>query len=247
MPRFLLVLCCTLLLAACAKPPTVSSNSMSTDALDGTSWTLARVENGGDVLSRQPDTAPVLRFEDGRVTGSDGCNQLNGEVRVVEGGLAFGPLATTRMACAPEISAVADRIGPALSENAVQSEMMLDGNEMKLVSGSTTLVYVRTGPEGLGPDTYDASAQIQCSAGNDGLGGSCGTRILRDAASGTAELWISNPAYNDVVRYRVLTFDGGEFSAWDRSEVTTTQDGDNWRVRVGTEHYLIPDAVVHGG
>ena len=243
MPRFLLLLCCTLCVTACATPP---PPAMPSNSLDGTSWTLARVEADGEVLSRVPDTAPMLAFVGSDVMGSDGCNRLSGTFQVTDGGLAFGPLATTRMACSPEVSAVADRVGPALSDQEVQTEMLLDGNEMKVMAGDVTLVYIRTGPEGTGPDTYDASAQLECSVGNDALDGSCGTRILRDTAAGTAELWISNPAYNDTVRYRVLTFADGGFATQDGSDVSAMQQGDSWRVRVGTEHYLIPEAALLG-
>lgn len=40
-----------------------------------------------------------LRFDAGRVTGSDGCNRLSGAVTVEGESLRIGPLAGTRMAC----------------------------------------------------------------------------------------------------------------------------------------------------
>ena len=222
-------------------------SSMPSDALDGTSWTLARVETGGDVLSRQPDTYPMLTFEDGRVTGSDGCNQINGTVQRMDGGLAFGPLAMTKRACAPDIEAVADPIGRALSDRQVQTEMLLDGLEMKLMADGTTLVYIRTGPEGVGPDTYDTSAELRCSAGSDALDGMCGARIVRNKAAGTSELWIANPAYSDMARYRVLTYtDGQGFSVADGSGLSVAKQGDASVVFVGGEYYLIPESVAGG-
>ena len=47
------------------------------------------------------DAAPTLAFdEQGAVSGSTGCNTFSGEVAIDGNALSFGPLVTTRMACA---------------------------------------------------------------------------------------------------------------------------------------------------
>jgi putative lipoprotein len=63
--------------------------------LAGTEWGLA-----GDVGK----AARFIQFRaDGRVTGSSGCNRFTGKCAQDGGTLTMGPLATTRMACPPEI------------------------------------------------------------------------------------------------------------------------------------------------
>lgn len=41
---------------------------------------------------------------DGRATGSGGCNRFSGTVKVDGAAITFGPAASTRMMCEPEIS-----------------------------------------------------------------------------------------------------------------------------------------------
>lgn len=41
---------------------------------------------------------------DGRVTGSGGCNRFSGSVKIDSGAISFGPAASTKMMCEPEIS-----------------------------------------------------------------------------------------------------------------------------------------------
>jgi heat shock protein HslJ len=78
--------------------------------LEGTAWTLLAMvemreaEGMGTpvVLPAEPlpGTGITATFEDGQVHGSAGCNTYRGAYAVDGHGLAFGALATTRMACA---------------------------------------------------------------------------------------------------------------------------------------------------
>jgi heat shock protein HslJ len=61
---------------------------------------IAQDVNGVPVAGPKPLT---LRFEGGRASGSAGCNSFSGSYQASEGRLEFGPLATTRMACTPDI------------------------------------------------------------------------------------------------------------------------------------------------
>lgn len=76
----------------------------SLDVLAGTSWTLERM-----AYESRPVTAAAvtLRFLEGGVSGSAGCNTYRGSVRAGDSKqIAFGPLVTTKMACPPPIAAV---------------------------------------------------------------------------------------------------------------------------------------------
>lgn len=67
-----------------------------------TTWQLAELD-GNEVAADGDREAPNLYFDDGppqRVSGSTGCNRLSGSYSLSGDGLKFGPLATTKMACA---------------------------------------------------------------------------------------------------------------------------------------------------
>jgi heat shock protein HslJ len=65
-------------------------------------WQLTALD-GASVTAADERQAAYLHFDDGppqRVTGSTGCNRLAGSYSLRGSGLQFGPLATTKMACA---------------------------------------------------------------------------------------------------------------------------------------------------
>jgi putative lipoprotein len=70
---------------------------VATMDLPGSTWELVAID--GEALAG--DAVPTLAFdEQGAVSGSTGCNTFNGEVAIDGNALSFGPLVTTRMACA---------------------------------------------------------------------------------------------------------------------------------------------------
>ncbi|OFW65778.1 MAG: hypothetical protein A2Z12_04380 [Actinobacteria bacterium RBG_16_68_21] len=70
-------------------------------ALVGTAWTLESIV-AGDVVATPVAAASLLIDETGHVSGSTGCNRINGSYEATAG---FSPLATTKMACKDEIMA----------------------------------------------------------------------------------------------------------------------------------------------
>jgi heat shock protein HslJ len=116
-PHLTVVLCAFLLpaLTVSAQPPT----------LDGTAWTLSTLA-GGSVVP-----GATLRFESGRLSGSDGCNTFRGPYAM--GGSTFkvtGPLVSTMRACPPPLTAQADAVQAAL--NGVRA-MRRDGGTLVLL------------------------------------------------------------------------------------------------------------------
>ncbi|WP_270727652.1 YbaY family lipoprotein [Shimia sp. Alg240-R146] len=72
------------------------------DVLTSSEW-LVVVLDGKEL---QSERLPQMRFDaDGRVSGSSGCNRFTGSVDISAGGFAFGPLASTRMACPAALGA----------------------------------------------------------------------------------------------------------------------------------------------
>jgi putative lipoprotein len=85
-------------------------------ALVGTYWKLTSV-GGKDALPaadarREPHL--TLLAEESRAIATGGCNQMTGTYRVTEGGLAFSPFASTRMAC-PDVMQQEHALGQALA------------------------------------------------------------------------------------------------------------------------------------
>ncbi len=70
-------------------------------ALVGTPWVAIAVNNGrGGVASALAGISVTATFgEDGRVTGSGGCNRFSGPYALDGAALSIGRLASTRMAC----------------------------------------------------------------------------------------------------------------------------------------------------
>ena len=69
--------------------------------LGGAEWRAVDI-NGAPVL---PEAAPTLRLDSGRASGNASCNRFSGSYQLMRGRerLRFGPLAATRMACAPAV------------------------------------------------------------------------------------------------------------------------------------------------
>lgn len=86
--------------------------------LVGTEWVAHSIIEG-DVVSTSVDleeARPTLLIdEDGRTTGSTGCNRFNGSARVDGDEVRFSSLATTRMACPPGLDEVERAVLTALS------------------------------------------------------------------------------------------------------------------------------------
>src|SRR5512140_2797936 len=96
------------LLGGCTTGMTPSTRLPS---LEGTSWVLTTLTGHAVVAGAKP----TLQFAGDRVTGSDGCNRFSGRYTVTRQAFkVIPPLATTQMACAPEIDAQARAFTEAL-------------------------------------------------------------------------------------------------------------------------------------
>lgn len=72
--------------------------------------------------------------EGGRVSGTTGCNNLMGQYDVMDGGLTFGPLATTRRACTDP--ALAQQEQTFLKDLSEVTSYEVAGSMLKLTTGS---------------------------------------------------------------------------------------------------------------
>jgi heat shock protein HslJ len=74
--------------------------------LTGTTWSATGINTGtGAVSSLVAGTTVTAVFaDDGTLSGNAGCNTYNGTYEVTGTKMTIGPLATTRMACEPDVS-----------------------------------------------------------------------------------------------------------------------------------------------
>ncbi|MDL2344574.1 META domain-containing protein [Deinococcus sp. MIMF12] len=111
----------------------------ATVSLNG-SWQLA----GGTALRPLAENVPSLTFAGNQVSGSAGCNRLTGSVQAQAGRVTFGPLATTRRACAPAVNAQESAFLRFLGESSLRASVQ--GQTLTLTAASgRTLVFRRVG------------------------------------------------------------------------------------------------------
>jgi heat shock protein HslJ len=79
-----------LALAACATAPVADAQSVSPGA-----WTLAHLDGAPEGVTR----LPTLTIEDRRAVGSTGCNRWFASVDRSDGGVRFGIIGASKMAC----------------------------------------------------------------------------------------------------------------------------------------------------
>jgi heat shock protein HslJ len=98
-------------------------------ALDGTKWSLDTVI-AGETASHQVGAEKAwITLNGERVTGSTGCNELQGIVARGTGNLTFGELSTTRKACAGDAATLEKAIHNALKGEVTYS---IEANRLKL-------------------------------------------------------------------------------------------------------------------
>jgi len=65
------------------------------ESLNDTAWTIITMNQ----IPALPDIVTALRFADGRVSGSSGCNRIPGTYTIKNSTLKFGDLAVTEIGC----------------------------------------------------------------------------------------------------------------------------------------------------
>lgn len=86
---------------------TITLDEIEPAALVGTTWTVTgTVANEGVSSVPADSTASITIADDGTVAVNTGCNTGSGSVEIGDDTLTFGPIATTKMACPPEQTAL---------------------------------------------------------------------------------------------------------------------------------------------
>ena len=126
----------SLALLGCASGPSTNPNPAPVTTTPGAAYFLGSewglTSLGGTPINQ--DAVPTLAFaEAGKVSGNASCNRFTGPVELGDGTIRVGTLATTRMACAPEI---------APQESAYL--VALQNAERVVIQGQELLVYTRS-------------------------------------------------------------------------------------------------------
>lgn len=136
-------------LTACALPPapppkadnkdmpaqTDSSANAPAGPLAGTHWVLETLGGNPPIQGSQ---ATLNIGEDGRGSGSDGCNRFMTTVSADGSAIAFGPLASTMMACPEPIMKQAGAFGQALA--AAKTYSVMNGQLSLMDEKGATLI-----------------------------------------------------------------------------------------------------------
>jgi heat shock protein HslJ len=108
--------------------------------LDGTAWELDGIQSG-DSVSSVPSGAhtPTLSIADGAVTLHTGCNGGRTTATVTGKTITFGPVTTTKMACANKAGRETEAAVLAVLDGAV--EWSISEQTLTLTKGGRGLVY----------------------------------------------------------------------------------------------------------
>jgi heat shock protein HslJ len=129
----------------------MAASPQPTASLDGTAWVLAELP-GRELMNPGNVT---LQFAQGRASGSDGCNRFSGGFEADATSLQFLELASTQMACAPELMAQAGAVTGALG--ATRSYRVGDERlELLAADGRRVAVY-RAQSSGLEDTAWDVT------------------------------------------------------------------------------------------
>lgn len=112
--------------------------------LEGTAWRVDGIALGGDAVSSTiADADAEMVFEDGRVSGTGGCNRLTGGYTTDGDALSFSEIASPKKLCEPAVmdqeAAIIAALGSAASSSIEGSTLSLfdaDGGFLLSLTGS---------------------------------------------------------------------------------------------------------------
>lgn len=151
--RLLIVLAAAVVLtAACSSAGSDAGAGTGDASADGTaggaldltgSWRLDEGDGPGGEVEIIPTARVTMEVDaESGVTGSASCNRYSGTVVVDGSSVRFGPIATTRMACAPRPGAAEAAYLAALDDVDAGART---GDELTLTGPDTRLVFTRQG------------------------------------------------------------------------------------------------------
>ncbi|GAB2449845.1 heat shock protein HslJ [Conyzicola lurida] len=187
--RFALVAVIALALAGCASSPEVTTPGFPVaDDLDG-SW---RLTSGTDTTGAFDlgDTEITLELDDRTASGNAGCNSYTGEFGVtVDGGISFGPFASTKMACSPDSVMDLESRYLAGLEAVDTATLEIDGFTLSLNDDVLELVFAEVDDkgddesDGAGAGDVDEAALVGTTWSLESIGGTEAAVVVDGEAS----------------------------------------------------------------
>jgi heat shock protein HslJ len=121
---------------SCSKKTLNTSSNQVPDApLTNTRWKLIKIP-GMEMPLLNKDAFIQFTTDNNRAFGSGGCNNMRGSYSLTGKNLKIGQMASTMMACSPEIMQVESAFSKALTETDSYS---ISGDSLKLKKGDTVL------------------------------------------------------------------------------------------------------------
>ena len=102
--------------------------------LEGTYWKATELA-GKPTPAQDPTSEAHLKFQAGRVSGSDGCNLITGSFQLTGERVTFGQLAGTQMAC---VNAGAQTEGPFRNAVNTATRLTISGDRLDLFDAAGT-------------------------------------------------------------------------------------------------------------
>jgi heat shock protein HslJ len=136
--------------SACATvPPAAEPPAGDPPLLDGTAWVLAELPGH----ARVPGSSITLSFEDGRASGTDGCNRYGFAYSGTGSKLDFAPSGiSTQMACEPELTQQATAFTSSLTRT--RAFGMAAGQLQLLDAEGAVIARFDPQPEGLADTSW---------------------------------------------------------------------------------------------
>lgn len=212
----------------------------------------AAAQEGGRA-GREPVPAEML-------TGPESGGPRNWEVTGASHGLNLrkGPSTTSAVVSGLGEGTILDNLGCEPAQGRVWCDVQpLGGGPRGFVAAE--YLAPATSPDGnaaMGPDDsalragqgdFDASGSIPCARSPDQPLGECPFGVAR-AGGGYATVVVTRPGGGTrAIFFRMGRPIGADTSEADPGDFAATREGDLNRIRIGTERYEIPDAVILGG
>jgi heat shock protein HslJ len=121
---------------SCSKKTITIAENKKTDAsFTNTRWKLVKLP-GIELLPLKKNAFIQFEPEKNQAFGSGGCNNMRGTFTLNGKSLKIGPMASTMMACTPEIMKIEDGFHKALTE---VDNFIISGDNLQLRKGETIL------------------------------------------------------------------------------------------------------------
>ncbi len=129
-----------------------------TVTLEGTSWKMVSyLDSKGQTTQVLTNTEVTVQFQDGKVSGKDGCNQYAGAYKLAASVFTVKLSASTMIACDPKITAQAQAYAAALGS---ATTYKIAGKQLQITNGAGKVAVTYAVAEGVAAAPVAPAAPI---------------------------------------------------------------------------------------